>query len=62
MKTVDKKELCKILNVKPSTLKDIVKDKKLEQRLEKKGYELVDKFKKGRYVYYNIKLINVDKE
>lgn len=62
MKTVDKKELCRILNVKPSTLKDIVKDKKLEQRLEKKGYKLVDKFKKGRFVYYNIELINVDKE
>lgn len=62
MKTVDKKELCRILNVKPSTLKDIVKDKKLEQRLKKKGYELISKVKKGRCVYYNIELVNVDKE
>lgn len=62
MKTLNKKELCELLNVKPQTLKDIEKQKKLEEKLNKIGYKLYMKEKRGRYVYYYIELVHVNRE
>lgn len=51
---VDKKELCKILGIKPETLKKIVKAKTLEERAVKQGYKIVKTEKIGRKVYYDL--------
>lgn len=54
--------MCNILGIKERTLKDIEYKKMLQTRLENKGYKYIDKFKEGRKVYYNIELVNNDKE
>lgn len=59
---VDKTELCDILNIKNRTLKDIESKDQLKERLQNKGYEFINKTKEGRKVYYEIELINENKE
>lgn len=49
---VDKQGLCKILGIKPETLKKIVKAKTLNKKLENKGYKLIKTIKEGRKVFY----------
>lgn len=51
---VNKKELCKILDVTPGTLKQIVKEKTLERKVENRGYKIVKTEKIGRKVYYDL--------
>ena len=62
MKTVDKKELCKILGIGKETLKDIKKACKLEIRLENIGYKLLNRYKVGRSIMYDIELVDAKKE
>lgn len=59
---MDKKEVCKILNIKERTLKGIESKNQLKARLKEKGYNLVSKEKEGRKVFYNIEQINSNKE
>ena len=58
----NKDQVCEILGVKKVTLRDIETNKKLEERLDRKGYKLLGKEKKGRNVYYNLELVNPEKE
>lgn len=51
---VNKKELCKILNVTTGTLKQMVKEKTLEEKVVKRGYKIVKTVKIGRNVYYDL--------
>lgn len=51
---VNKKELCKILGIKPETLKKIVKKKTLEEKAIKCGYKIIKTEKIGRKVYYDL--------
>lgn len=59
---VDKKFICQLLNVKQRTLKTIESSNKLDQRLQKIGYNLLEKIKEGRKVYYIIEQNNINKE
>lgn len=61
MKT-SKEELCTILGIKQRTLKDIEHNNQLENRLENKGYKYINKYKEGKKVFYEIELINENKE
>lgn len=51
---VNKKELCEILNVTTGTLKQMVKEKTLEEKVVKRGYKIVKTVKIGRNVYYDL--------
>jgi len=55
IRTVTKEELISILNVTPRALKAIEYREQLSQRLFEKGYTLIQKTKKGRKVFYEIK-------
>ena len=48
-------ELMEILGVKNEGLKTIEKNNKLQERLQDKGYEFVEKIKEGRSNYYIVK-------
>ena len=51
----DKKQLCnEILGIKERTLKQLELNDKLEERLNTKGYKLINKYKEGRKVYYEL--------
>ncbi|NRT79453.1 helix-turn-helix domain-containing protein [Clostridium beijerinckii] len=45
-------ELMELLNVKNEALKQIEKNNQLSQRLDNKGYNFIEKIKKGRNNYY----------
>lgn len=62
MRTLNKKQLCNLLHIGEETLKDIEKKKKLKDRLDKIGYKLLDRYKYGRNIYYDIESVNVSKE
>ena len=59
---VDKEYICNLLNIKQRTLKTIEAENKLNERLEQKGYNLIEKIKEGRKVYYIIEQYNSNKE
>lgn len=58
--TMTREEVCEVLGVKESTLRDIVKNKKLYERLLKNGFELICKHKHGRNVCYEVKPVGLD--
>ena len=62
MKQVNKKELCKILGIGKETLKSIEKENRLEIRLENIGYKLLNRYKVGKSIMYDIELDNAYKE
>lgn len=59
---INKMELCDILNIKTRTLKQIESNNKLCERLENKGYKLINRTKEGRSILYEVELINENKE
>ncbi|WP_297994165.1 hypothetical protein [uncultured Clostridium sp.] len=59
---VDKEYICNLLNIKLRTLKTIEAENKLNERLEKKGYNFIKKIKEGRKVYYIIEQYDINKE
>ncbi len=59
---VDKEYICNLLHIKKRTLKNIEAEKKLNERLEEKGYHLIEKIKKGRKVYYTIEQYDINRE
>lgn len=58
---VDKKGLCNILGVKNDALKVIERNGNLEKRLSDKGYNLIQKRKEGRKIYYEVEQVNESK-
>ena len=61
----NKEQICEILGIAKRTLINMETNKKiekLEERLDRKGYKLLGKEKKGRNVYYNLELVNPEKE
>ena len=50
----DRKELCKLLNITKDNLKKLEKRKKLEDRLNKNGYDLIKVHKEGRKKTYEV--------
>lgn len=59
---VDKEYICNLLNIKNDTLRKLESKNKLCERLEKKGYKLIEKLKEGRKVYYILEQERGDKE
>lgn len=59
---VDKRGIANILDVKKEGLKTIEKNNNLEIRLEEKGYKLLDRYKEGKKIYYNLDQISENKE
>lgn len=59
---INKKELCNILNISKEALKKIENKGQLKERLNKKGYNYISKYKKGRQVLYIIEQENSYKE
>lgn len=57
-----RKQLYELLNVKESTLKDIIKRKQLDKRLNDIGYKIFNQFKRGRNVFYDLEIINNSKK
>ena len=57
--TMTREEVRSLLNVTENTFKSIVKEKKLEKRLKDKGLELVEKYKIGRNVVYELSPIEL---
>ncbi len=57
---VDKECLCELLNIKIRTLKKIESEDKLSDRLNVVGYNLIEKVKNGRKVYYILEEKEVD--
>ena len=62
MNTINKNELCKLLKIGKETLKDIEKAGRLEIRLDKIGYKLLNRYKVGRSIMYDIELVDSKKE
>lgn len=58
----NKDQVCEILGVAKRTLKNLETKNQLEERLDKKGYKLLGKEKKGRNVLYTIEQIDQEKE
>jgi hypothetical protein len=54
--------LSELLNIKERTLKEIEKNNKLDIRLKEKGYKLIDRYKEGKKIYYNMEQVNENKE
>lgn len=54
--------MCELLGVKNKGLKSLEDRETLKERLNNMGYELINKEKKGRKIYYTIKLISKVKE
>jgi len=59
---ITKQQLMDILGVKSDTLKQIEKRKTLENRLDEKGYVLINKTKDGRNNIYEVEQLNNSKE
>ncbi|MEG2289671.1 MAG: hypothetical protein RSC24_06855 [Clostridium sp.] len=55
-------ELADLLGLKCEGVRTVIKRNKLKERLEQKGYKLIDKVKEGRKMYYIIELENENKE
>lgn len=60
-KTLNKKELCSLLNIGVETLKYIEKEGRLELRLNKIGYKLINRYKEGKSIMYIIELTKPSK-
>lgn len=51
-------EICELLEVNKDTLRSIIKRKKLEDRLNIKGYTLINKYKSGRDNIYELDFVD----
>lgn len=53
-------EICSVLDVAKSTLKDIIRNKKLETRLHSAGFTLLNTYKEGRNTIYELEPVDLD--
>lgn len=58
--TVSKEELSIILDVTTNTLNTIIKRNTLDDKLQKKGYKLIEEYKIGRCKAYDIQQISIN--
>ena len=52
---IERKDILEILNITNTALKQIIRKKQLKERLNEKGYILLEEFKKGRKTLYKLK-------
>lgn len=58
--TMTREEVREVLSVAESTMRDIVKSKRLKIRLHEKGFTLINTYKDGRNTIYEVEPVDLD--